>query len=59
MSIVTTCDHCEQTIKDVAYLLVAVDAQAPILYQPVSEPTHLHWECVAPYGREETTGDET
>lgn len=55
MSIVTTCDHCKQTIRDdVAYLLTAVRADNPALtLHTIVGPAHLHWECVPLFDRTE------
>ena len=54
MSVVTSCDRCKKVITEVAYMVVAVDATAPDLQHPITGGhTHLHWECVPLYGRNE------
>jgi len=53
MSVVISCDRCKKVIDEVAYVLLAVDAQRPDIHRPVTGPTHLHWECVPLHGRNE------
>jgi len=53
MSVVTSCDRCKKVIAEVAYVLLALDAERIDINRPISGPTHLHWECVPLYGRSE------
>ncbi len=55
MSVSVSCDRCKEPIKDVAYVLMAVDAERLDIHRPVTGPTYLHWECVPLYGRNEPT----
>jgi hypothetical protein len=57
MSVVTTCDHCKQTIRDVAYLLTAVHADNPDPLHTVTGPAHLHWDCIPLFDRDKTRAE--
>lgn len=52
--IVTYCDRCKKVIDEVAYILLAVDAQRPDVNRPITGHTFLHWDCVPLWGRTET-----
>lgn len=56
MSTSVTCDRCKKPITEVAYVLMAVDPDRIDLFHAISR-THLHWECIPTYGRNEQ-GDE-
>lgn len=58
MSVVTSCDRCKKVITEVAYVLLAVDAQNPDIHRPVTGPTHLHWDCVPLYDRSDSGGED-
>ena len=51
--ILTYCDHCKKVIDEVAYVLLATDAQRIDLFNPITR-VHLHWDCVPTYGRNDS-----
>ena len=56
--ILTYCDRCKKVIDEVAWALVAVNAQRPDVNRPIVGPIHLHWECVPLWDRSAGPGGD-